>query len=649
MTRSCGGTRGAVLTPAARAAVSQMPHKSTDKQTDEFPEGLTFDELMERAQEWNNAHSAPAPAPPAESGESSTAAAAASSSSGDVVAGSASSAYTGSTSVIVKESFSKIKNTMRAMCWCPMCNTFVEPENMVTGCELPDGQRMSSDDKVPPCMICIGCARKDLHKSGKKDTNGNSYCKACPKTVLFFKSLYESRGEELPRHLAVRKNIAKHRCQPCGNSTYLKILQDQVAELQESYTAEQLQHDRTQRRLAARIEMHEKNSSGQPAASHDDREERRRQIRAEESGTDPNAGAAAGEAVVEGAGEEAEEELREEAVVEGGEGGDDDVDEADLFGEEGGEEAVVEGGEEDEEELPALAPVPAAGGAPLAYQEAEEELREAMDDGSSEVGEDASRATGVAAARCDGGEQDDDDEDDEPLTNRGQAAKKRRVGGSTAVRSAAAPAAARSNAARKRPMTAVQAAAAAAAAAADDESSDDEGGQGGATGPADEAERQAINYTCPKKLMKKYRQFLQTGKSTADWIAHLEVEKTQAEATKVSNKDKLKNYDAMLKERDQAKARAEAEAKAKKKAVQDARKQGADKLKDYSNTIQQCMALLRHFGVADEDVERLANENMLAEALFEKYPTTEADTSAAGAAAGAADTAAAEAEGAGDA
>ena len=43
MTRSCGGTRGAVLTPAARAAVSQMPHKSTDKQTDEFPEGLTFD------------------------------------------------------------------------------------------------------------------------------------------------------------------------------------------------------------------------------------------------------------------------------------------------------------------------------------------------------------------------------------------------------------------------------------------------------------------------------------------------------------------------------------------------------------------------------------------------------------------------------
>jgi hypothetical protein len=630
-----------------------MPRNSANQQSaDEFPDGLTFYELMERAQQWNDAHPAPAPEPApeppveggesgesgeppvegGESGEPSTAAAAASSSSGDVVAAAASSAYTGSTSVIVKESFSKIKNTMRAMCWCPMCNKFVEPEKMVSGCELPDGQRMASDDKVPPCMICDGCARKDAHKSGKKDGNGNSYCKACPKTVLFFKSLYESRGEELPRHLAIRKNIAKHRCQPCGNSAYLKILQDQVAELQESYTAERLQHDRTQRRLAARIEMHEKNASGQPAASHEDREERRRQIRAEESGTDPNAGAAAEEAVVEGAGKE----------------GDDAMDGAELFG------------EEDEELVPASAAVPAAGGAPLAYRQAEEQLLfDAMDDGevaaaadgNSEVGEDASRATGVAAARCEGGEGgdgDDDDEDDEPLSNRGQAAKKRRVGGSTAVRSAAAPAAARSNAARKRPMTAVQAAAA-AAAAADDDSSDDEGGEGGATGPVDEAERQAINYKCPRKLVKKYRQFLQTGKSTADWIAHLEVEKTEAEATKVSNKDKLKNYDAMVKERDQAKARAEAEAKSKKKAVQEARKQGAEKLKVYSNTIQQCMALLRHLGVADEDVERLANESMLAEALFEKYPVTEAGNSAAGAADTAADTAAAEAEGAGEA
>jgi hypothetical protein len=61
------------------------------------------------------------------------------------------------------------------------------------------------------------------------------------------------------------------------------------------------------------------------------------------------------------------------------------------------------------------------------------------------------------------------------------------------------------------------------------------------------------------------------------------------------------------------------------------------------------MALLRHLGVADEDVERLANESMLAEALFEKYPVTEAGTSAAGAADTAADTAAAEAEGAGEA
>ena len=572
-----------------------MAPNSTDHES-----GFTFDELMQSAKEWNDAQAARAPEGRAESGESeseSSTAAAASPSSGDVVPGAISSAYTGTTSVIVKETFSKIKNTMRAMCWCPMCKQFTDPEKMVSGCELPDGQRMASDDKVPPCMICDGCARKDAHKSSRKDGSGNSYCKACPKTLLFLKSLYESRGEELPRHLAVRNNIAKHRCQPCGNSACLKLLQEQVAELQESYTAEQLQNDRTHRRLAARIEVHEKNASGRPAAPHKEREERRRIIRVESSGG--------------GAGAVAEEAVAEEAVAEGG------------------EQAAVDGDAEDMDLEAGLSK-------DMEYDAVAEAAVAAVDtDGNSEIGEDASRATGVATGvRCEGGEQDDDEEDDEPLSNRGQAAKKRRVGGSTAVRSAAASA-------RKRPKTAVQ-------VATNDDSGDDEGGEGGeggATGPADEAERQAINYKCPKKLEKKYRQFLQTGKSTADWIAHLEVEKTEAEATRVSNKDKLKNYDAVVKERDQAKARAEAEAKSKKKCVQQARKEGAEKLKVYSNIIQQCMALLRHVGVADEDVERLANDNLLAEALFAKYPATEAGTSAGGAV----DAAAAEAEGAGDA
>jgi hypothetical protein len=155
------------------------------------------------------------------------------------------------------------------------------------------------------------------------------------------------------------------------------------------------------------------------------------------------------------------------------------------------------------------------------------------------------------------------------------------------------------------------------------DSEDEERGQGGATGPVDEAELLAMNYKCPAKFKKEYRQFLQTGKSTADWIAHLAAKKRKEDANKVANKDKIKNYDAMVKERDQAKERAEAEAKSKKKAVQDARKQGADKLKVYSNTIQQCMALLKHLGVAAEDVEQLANSHLMADALFQKYTVTQ--------------------------
>ena len=104
-----------------------------------------------------------------------------------------------------------------------------------------------------------------------KDANGNYYCTICPKTLSFLQSMHESRGEVMPRHFANRKMIATRRGQPCGNSLYLKVMHGHITELKESYTAERLQNDRTHRRLAARIEMAEKNASGQPAASHEER------------------------------------------------------------------------------------------------------------------------------------------------------------------------------------------------------------------------------------------------------------------------------------------------------------------------------------------------------------------------------------------
>ena len=645
-----------------------MPRKSANTQAAMFPDGLTFDQLMERAKELNDTLPQVRPELPVEGEQSeSSTAAVASSSSVDVVAGAHASAYTGSTSVIVTEAFSKIKSTMRAMDWCASCEKFIEegPGNMVNVCTLSEeGLRMQRDNMVPPCMLCHVCAREDKHRSSKKDANGNSFCTICPKTLNLLTSIYNSQGKNIPRHLAVRNHFALNRCQPCGTSLYVATLRKQVADLQQSYTAEKLQNDRTERKLAARIEMAEKNASGQPAASHEEREQRRRQIRNEESSIDANVGEAAGEAVVEGGGEGGGDvdEAAGEAVVEGGGEGGGDVDEAELFGEEGGEDAAAECDEQ---------AAVAADGTPPAYQQNEEQMREAMDDGegdgdvdeaelfgegcgedaaakgseqmheamddgeasaaegSSEVGENVSRATGVAAARCEG---DDDDDDDTPLAT--LFGKKRRTGGSTAVRSKAVPAAARSNAARKRPMTAAHIA---ADASDDDGDEGDEGGNGGATGPVDEAECQAIKYKCPKSLSKKYRQFIQTGKSTADWIAQLATWKTEAAAVKASNKEKIKNYDAIVKERDQAKQRAEAEAENKKRAVNDALKQGANKLKDYAKTIKECMTLLHHFGVAEEDVALLVQDQLLAETLFDKYPVRETATYVAGAA-GSADT-----------
>jgi len=57
-----------------------------------------------------------------------------------------------------------------------------------------------------------------------------------------------------------------------------------------------------------------------------------------------------------------------------------------------------------------------------------------------------------------------------------------------------------------------------------------------------------VDYKCPKKLMKEYKEFLETGKSTADWIAHLDAEKTEAAAAKADCKEKLENYEAAVQE-----------------------------------------------------------------------------------------------------
>ena len=110
-------------------------------------------------------------------------------------------------------------------------------------------------------------------------------------------------------------------------------------------------------------------------ACHNGEGEERRQIRAEESGTDPNAGVPL---------EEVPYAAGNIAIPPGGENPTSNVDQmlqvSESLMQPGGqlalEEAVTggDGGEEDKEELPALAPVPAAGGAPLACQEAEEEL-----------------------------------------------------------------------------------------------------------------------------------------------------------------------------------------------------------------------------------------------------------------------------------
>jgi hypothetical protein len=57
-----------------------------------------------------------------------------------------------------------------------------------------------------------------------------------------------------------------------------------------------------------------------------------------------------------------------------------------------------------------------------------------------------------------------------------------------------------------------------------------------------------VEYEFPKKRMREYNEFLETGKSTADWIAHLDAEKTDAEAAEAENKEKLEKYEAVVQE-----------------------------------------------------------------------------------------------------
>jgi hypothetical protein len=64
-------------------------------------------------------------------------------------------------------------------------------------------------------------------------------------------------------------------------------------------------------------------------------------------------------------------------------------------------------------------------------------------------------------------------------------------------------------------------------------------------------------YKCPKKWMKEYKEFMATGKSTADWIAHLDAEKTKAAAAKADCKEKLEKYEAAVQEHARAYAHAD--------------------------------------------------------------------------------------------
>ena len=115
---------------------------------------------------------------------------------------------------------------------------------------------------------------------------------------------------------------------------------------------------------------------------------------------------------------------------------------------------------------------------------------------------------------------------------------------------------------------------------------------------------------------------------------------TEEAATKVSNKEKLKQYDAMVKSRDTAIAAAAAERESKaadiKKAVE-AQKKLASK---YSTAATEMAKMLVHLGMSEADVAQLMHLKTDSKKLMLTYKERNGETSAEGEAAAPEETAA---------